>query len=420
MHGSIRPSTLRLLAQSKGVALSPRGSEKPRDVADCFELFRAVHVAIDCRDALKRVVAEVLEDFMNQYVVYLELRTTPRELPADGTSKAQYLQLVVSLLAEHNKRNGHVMQARLLVSVDRGQTVAGNAELEGLLRNVLDEADVIVGVDFSGDPSSSGGRFERYVPLLEQWKSSGVARHFSVHAAELEDPGQSVQCAGGIDVDGGCAATQHEFDSILAFQPDRLGHALYLLPRHVTTLLVLHQQHRQFTLRQAEEREEREEEVWVRQGAGHGSGSGSGSSGSGSSGSGSSGSDATAAGTGFFHTWPPPPLIEVCPTSNRVVMNHSSYAQHPHLRTWIDSGYPIAISTDDAGVFETTLTQEFLHVSTAFNLTMVQIVAIAAQPLDYIFCPEVKKQVAQRFAAVLFAARTREPPVLPPNVVALL
>jgi adenosine deaminase len=390
LHGSIRPSTLRALAQRKGLTLPPPNAV-PRDVAGCFELFRAVHVAIDHRDALKRVVAEVLDDFMGDRVVYLELRTTPRELPADGTSKARYLQLVVSLLTEHNKINGHVMQARLLVSVDRGRGVADNAALEDLLRNVHDEANVIVGVDFSGNPAGSG-RFEDYVPLLEQWKSAGVARSFSVHAAELKDPSETeAQC--GTDVDGGCTATPrpHEFDTILAFQPQRLGHALHLLPRHVTSLLAMHQQHRQFAQRLAEERE-------AAQATGH------------------------VPAAGETNTWhpPPPPLVEVCPTSNRIVMNHSTYDEHPHLRTWIDAGYPIAISTDDSGIFGQSLTQEYMHVHDAFNLSMSQLIAIAAQPLDFIFCDSCKKQVANLFATSLFAARSRQPPILPSNVIALL
>jgi hypothetical protein len=39
------------------------------------------------------------------------------------------------------------------------------------------------------------------------------------------------------------------------------------------------------------------------------------------------------------------PIIEICPTSNSYTLQLSNLKEHPTLGKWIDTGYPIAIST---------------------------------------------------------------------------
>jgi adenosine deaminase len=54
--------------------------EGNRDLRKCFGIFHEIHKLISTRDILKRVLMEVLEDFMADNVIYLELRSTPRTL----------------------------------------------------------------------------------------------------------------------------------------------------------------------------------------------------------------------------------------------------------------------------------------------------------------------------------------------------
>ena len=51
-----------------------------RDLEKCFGIFAVIHRMIKTSETLTRIISEVFEDFMADNVVYLELRSTPREL----------------------------------------------------------------------------------------------------------------------------------------------------------------------------------------------------------------------------------------------------------------------------------------------------------------------------------------------------
>ena len=114
LHGSIRPSTLAQLAHMQGIDLSEHLNGQ-RDLNKCFALFQAIHRVIDRKEILKHVLFEILHDFMDDNVIYLELRTTPRILSHDGTTKKQYLELVTSLISMHNQRYSDRMLVRELM-----------------------------------------------------------------------------------------------------------------------------------------------------------------------------------------------------------------------------------------------------------------------------------------------------------------
>ncbi len=49
-----------------------------RSLSDCFKLFDAIHRITTTHDAVSRVTLQVLSDFADDNVAYLELRTTPK------------------------------------------------------------------------------------------------------------------------------------------------------------------------------------------------------------------------------------------------------------------------------------------------------------------------------------------------------
>ena len=51
-----------------------------RDLIKCFGIFHAIHGMIKTKNTVSRIIQEVLTDFMEDNVIYLELRTTPRDL----------------------------------------------------------------------------------------------------------------------------------------------------------------------------------------------------------------------------------------------------------------------------------------------------------------------------------------------------
>jgi adenosine deaminase len=58
--------------------------EGERDLSKCFGIFQAIHSMIQSKQTVLRVLLEVLEDFMSENVIYLELRSTPRTLEGEA------------------------------------------------------------------------------------------------------------------------------------------------------------------------------------------------------------------------------------------------------------------------------------------------------------------------------------------------
>ena len=79
LHGSARLSTIAELAPP-GVDRAVLTSDTERSLEGCFAIFGAIHRTVTSLSAVRRITAEVLEDFAAENVKYLELRTTPRAL----------------------------------------------------------------------------------------------------------------------------------------------------------------------------------------------------------------------------------------------------------------------------------------------------------------------------------------------------
>jgi adenosine deaminase len=63
-----------------------------RPLQRCFDLFGAIHDLCTDHDSLRRIAAEAVMDFARDGVVYLELRTTPKDLPARGRDQGLVLR----------------------------------------------------------------------------------------------------------------------------------------------------------------------------------------------------------------------------------------------------------------------------------------------------------------------------------------
>ena len=202
LHGSIRRSTLESLAQEKNISLN---CDYNLDIDQCFGLFKVVHQIISSQSVLTRVLTEMMEDYMNDNVIYLEIRTTPRSLP-DGTNDRQYIALLKTLITNHNNLYGsHKMLVKLILSVDRSKSVAYAMDTLQIVDSIGlfpspkkqdpkhqqeagrggEEADVsqlIVGLDFSGNPL--GGRFEDFAQVFVRGRAMGLK--ITVHCAEIK------------------------------------------------------------------------------------------------------------------------------------------------------------------------------------------------------------------------------------------
>jgi len=75
-------------------------------------------------------------------------------------------------------------------------------------------------------------------------------------------------------------------------------------------------------------------------------------------------------------------VVEVCPTSNRLIGGMTDPSQHPVLR-FIDNDVPFVVSTDDAGTFDVTLAEEIEWVVDATGLGSGAFEEIASRSWRY-------------------------------------
>lgn len=220
----------------------------------CFELFPLIHALVQDTDTLRYVVHQVLHQFQLDGVVYVELRTTPRATAR--MSMEQYLATVVDAVDEFHQSSkpnpdtdadaasvpGSLV-CRILVSMSRHLPVHDAEQVVDLLERWFLHSDndnndinnngteknkendveaattrrrrsVVVGVELSGNPCK--GRWEDFEPLLHRVRDR-MGLPVSLHFAEVDNEDEAFQ--------------------MLAFRPDRVGHAVVMSPAVCTALM---------------------------------------------------------------------------------------------------------------------------------------------------------------------------------------
>ena len=143
----------------------------------------------------------VLQDFKNDGVVYLELRTTPRSSPI--ISKDEYVGIILDCMKDFAERAA--MPTYLILSIDRRNT-AGQA-METVDLAIKYRSRGVVGVDLCGDPSKGDVSTFREAFVKAQLHGLKIALHF----AEISRQGLEM-----------------ELSTLLSYQPDRLGHVIHV------------------------------------------------------------------------------------------------------------------------------------------------------------------------------------------------
>ena len=202
-----------------------------RPLQRCFDLFGAIHDLCTDHDSLRRIAAEAVMDFARDGVVYLELRTTPKDLPARGVTKGSYCAAALDGLALGKKladdwavkysessrsvpgsnplspvaktESFAAISARLILSIDRRETSAEAVKTVKLAAYLRDCGCDICGVDLSGNPGI--GEWSSFEPALL------LARHLKLPV--------TLHCG---EVDG----TGAEEAAMIAFGPERFGHCV--------------------------------------------------------------------------------------------------------------------------------------------------------------------------------------------------
>ena len=93
-----------------------------------------------------------------------------------------------------------------------------------------------------------------------------------------------------------------------------------------------------------------------------------------------------------------PYLVEINLISNLLLEYVDDYAQHP-FPEYLRTGIPVALSTDDRGMWDSNLTDEFFVAVREFNLSWEEVVLLSRNSLRHAFTPEpLKAELLSRYA----------------------
>ena len=85
-----------------------------------------------------------------------------------------------------------------------------------------------------------------------------------------------------------------------------------------------------------------------------------------------------------------PYLVEINLISNLLLEYVSDFSQHP-FPEYLRTGIPVALSTDDRGMWDSTMTDEFFVAVKEFNLSWTEIKRLSENSLKYAFLDEASK-----------------------------
>ena len=93
-----------------------------------------------------------------------------------------------------------------------------------------------------------------------------------------------------------------------------------------------------------------------------------------------------------------PYLVEINLVSNLLLEYVAEYGQHP-FPEYLRTGIPVALSTDDRGMWDSNLTDEFFVAVKEFNLSWPELVTLSRNSLLHAFAPDsVKADLLARYA----------------------
>ena len=173
-----------------------------------FPLFSSyIYHLVNDAWALTYTTVAVLQDFADDGVVYLELRTTPRSIQASSgnITKFDYVQIILDAIKQFEAQDER-LQTRLILSIDRRNSLPEALEVVELCKQFQSQG--VVGIDLCGDPMKAG--IEALSPAFKAAKKIsglGVTLHFA------EAP---------------CSGTDEELKLLLSWEPDRIGHVIHL------------------------------------------------------------------------------------------------------------------------------------------------------------------------------------------------
>lgn len=314
LSGSVSKQTLHKIWQRKRHHGACEDLEDPLialqsmpNIYTFFGIFNSyIYKLLDDVVSIREAVLAVVDDFEQDGVVYLELRTTPRSIIAGNIDRRTYVRTVLAALEERVNLSAtdSSIEVHLILSVDRTMTVAEAEEVLDLAiafgpgsqhhiarqQRQGQSSPLVLGLDLCGNPMK--GDVSTFSEIFIRAKDAGLRT--TVHCAEVER-----------------SSTDAELYAILSWKPHRLGHVI-----NVSSKV---------------------KEKIKDQG----------------------------------------PALELCLSCNMITgMVKGTYAEH-HLGQWLKEKNYLALSTDDVGVFESPLSNEYLLAAEHFKLARKDLIDLS-------------------------------------------
>lgn len=329
LSGSISRSTLHNIWQKKkastrvqknvlsdpAIALKPAGNFPT--ILTFFQIFNDyIYDLVNDRESIAYATRSVIEDFQRDGVRYIELRTTPRDIPDAAISRENYVEIVLEALQQHHESqlasgvaDSDMIEVHLILSIDRTMTAVGADKIVSIAAKHMSSPPpsipraqpmppTVVGIDLCGNPTK--GDVSTFTPAFKRAKTLGL--DITVHFAEMP-----------------ASSTELELTTLLTWFPDRLGHAINI-PSHLKEII-------------------KERKLG----------------------------------------------LELCLSCNVLAeMTQGGFKGH-HFGEWRATECPVALSTDDVGVFESSLANEYLIAAREFGLGRAELLGLARRAVGAAF-----------------------------------
>lgn len=210
LNGSISSNTMKkLIAKKPGLKIHDQmtmiDKGKKRTLEECFQMFQIIHQLTTSPEDILMVTKDVIKEFADDGVKYLELRSTPRKDSATGMTKKTYVESVLEGIKQ-SKRENLDIDVRYLISIDRrGGPLVAKETVKLAEEFFLSTEGTVLGLDLSGDPTAGQAK-DFLEPLLEA-KKAGLK--LALHLSEIPNQKKETQV-------------------LLDLLPDRIGHGTFL------------------------------------------------------------------------------------------------------------------------------------------------------------------------------------------------
>jgi len=169
-----------------------------------FGIFDVVRSITDNATAVRMATYDVIQEFEQDGVRYLELRSTPRGVEGRMT-KSEYCDSVIDGILDAQK-DGFEIIVRFLISIDRRKLEDFDENVGLFLKLRKRYPEIMAGLDISGDPRVNS--ITELLPKLGELREQGVK--CSIHSAEILNESETID--------------------VLRYKPDRIGHCTFIHP----------------------------------------------------------------------------------------------------------------------------------------------------------------------------------------------